>query len=338
MTLLPIKTEDYYLEDPIDYSKIADRLIVDSKAKETKRAFGGDLKYFFTWSSVAIEQDEHFPVSEETAFKFVIQHLEPDAMPKQIEDFLIDKGVKAERGLHSFATVRRRLDTLSAYHKAKGETSPTQSQKLKSLLFAMRKKAAPQKKKKAVTIDILNDLLNSCGTSLIDVRDKAILLFAWSSGGRRRSETASAVFENLTELPDGDYTYRLGKTKTDQVGQGFDVPIRGRAAAALRDWLLTSEITEGSIFRSLTRKGETKVALTGQEVNRIVKKLARRAGYDENQFGAHSLRSGFVTQAGRSGRVLADVMSMTGHRSVTTCLGYFESGTALNNPCSDLAG
>jgi len=41
---------------------------------------------------------------------------------------------------------------------------------------------------------------------------------------------------------------------------------------------------------------------------------------------AHSLRSGFVTEAGKQGIPLGEIMAMTGHRSVQTIVGYYPSG------------
>jgi lysine/ornithine N-monooxygenase len=40
----------------------------------------------------------------------------------------------------------------------------------------------------------------------------------------------------------------------------------------------------------------------------------------EGAFSAHSLRSGFVTEAGRQQIPLAETMAMTGHRSVQTVI------------------
>ena len=42
-------------------------------------------------------------------------------------------------------------------------------------------------------------MLAACTDGLIGVRDRALLLFAFASGGRRRSEVASAVMENLVQ-------------------------------------------------------------------------------------------------------------------------------------------
>ena len=54
----------------------------------------------------------------------------------------------------------------------------------------------------------------------------------------------------------------------------------------------------------------------------IVKRRAALAGLKGN-FGAYSLRSGFVTEAGKRGVPLPAVMAMNEHRSVTSVIGYF---------------
>jgi hypothetical protein len=46
----------------------------------------------------------------------------------------------------------------------------------------------------------------------------------------------------------------------------------------------------------------------------------------EGDFGAHSLRSGYVTEAGRQNVPIREAMGLTGHRSLVTFLRYFQSG------------
>ncbi|MNY56843.1 Phage integrase family protein [compost metagenome] len=62
----------------------------------------------------------------------------------------------------------------------------------------------------------------------------------------------------------------------------------------------------------------------------IVRERCALAGV-EGDFSAHSLRSGFVTEAGRRNVPLSDTMAMTGHHSVATVLGYFRAESALGN-------
>lgn len=121
----------------------------------------------------------------------------------------------------------------------------------------------------------------------------------FASGGRRRSEVAAAVIEHLTALEDGSFLYRLGHSKTDEAGTDDNPnatkPLVGPAAEAMRAWLAESGSTSGKIFRRI-RKTKAVEPLSAQAVWHIVKRRARLAGL-EADYGAHSLRSGFVTEA-----------------------------------------
>ena len=61
-------------------------------------------------------------------------------------------------------------------------------------------------------------LLATCDESLKDKRDRALLLFAWVTGGRRRSEVASATLENLQRVDADAFIYTLTDSKTNQRG------------------------------------------------------------------------------------------------------------------------
>ena len=60
--------------------------------------------------------------------------------------------------------------------------------------------------------------LACCDRSLAGQRDRALLLFAFTRGGRRRSEVTSATLENTRRLPDGSYVVSLLASKTNQGG------------------------------------------------------------------------------------------------------------------------
>lgn len=55
--------------------------------------------------------------------------------------------------------------------------------------------------------------------------------------------------------------------------------------------------------------------VSGSAINAVVKRRVHAAGLDASEFGAHSLRAGFVTQALRGGADYAEVMRQTGHTS-----------------------
>jgi integrase len=61
-------------------------------------------------------------------------------------------------------------------------------------------------------------------------------------------------------------------------------------------------------------------------VRDIVRRHAKLADQPLGKLSAHSLRSGFVTEAGKQGIGLGDTMALTGHRSVQTVMDYYQSG------------
>jgi integrase len=112
-------------------------------------------------------------------------------------------------------------------------------------------------------------------------------------------------------------------------------PLLGAAAVALTAWLQASGIGSGAIFRSVRKGGHLGEALSPAAVRAIVKERCALAGI-EGSFSAHSLRSGFVTEAGRQQVPLADTMAMTGHHSVATVMGYFRANASLQSAAADL--
>ena len=55
-------------------------------------------------------------------------------------------------------------------------------------------------------------------------------------------------------------------------------------------------------------------------------------------FSAHSLRSGFVTEAGRRQVPPGEAMKMTGHKSVGVFMGYYRAGDLLNSETARMLG
>ena len=53
-------------------------------------------------------------------------------------------------------------------------------------------------------------------------------------------------------------------------------------------------------------------------------------------FSAHSLRSGFMTEAGRQNVPLGEAMALTGHRSIQTAMRYFQAGAVQESRAADL--
>jgi len=102
--------------------------------------------------------------------------------------------------------------------------------------------------------------------------------------------------------------------------------------AAVKEWLASAEITEGPIFRQVRKGGKiTDRRLSGEAVRRVVKTHAAKLGLDARDFGAHPLRSGFLTSAAVCGASVFKMMDISRHRSVDTLRGYVREADAFRD-------
>jgi integrase len=310
-------------------------IVKEYTSKNSELAGVGDLIYWQAWLS-AIGFTFLEPITQKEIITFIVEHAQ--GLDADVDQLLVDQHYKQKLGPHKLSTIKRRIATLSSFLDGVQWDNPCRNKEVKQLCAKLAKKHGTSKPHgKAITKDILDDMLDFNEHKLIDIRDKALLLFAWASGGRRRSEVTQADMKDLVKTPQGDYIYTIPKSKTDQIGQGHSVPVKGRAAYALTKWLEASYITTGSIFKAIKKNGNLGEALSPIDVNRIVKRRLKNAGYNEKEYGAHSLRSGFVTQAGRMGKHLGDIMSLTTHKSVATVMRYYQAGSIINNSAANLA-
>lgn len=316
------------------------RIIDRGTPENTKRAYASDMRYVRAWAE-ARGVEAALPLSTETVVRFILDHVE--GMPQEVESALLRTGAKRNPGPVSINTLKRRLATLSRAHELGDFLNPITDRRVREITSRAGKAAAldgwTPAKKTAAHREILDLILATCERGgARDIRDEAMILFGWSSGGRRRSEVSSATFERLERRGD-DFVYHIGVNKTSQDGDAGTVPVAGRAAVAMTRWLNLSGINEGAIFRRIWYDGSVgDDGLCDRTVARIIQARAARAGLDAHRYGGHSLRSGFITEAGIQGVNLLDAMAMSLHRSVQVASGYHQAGAALNNQGARLAG
>ncbi len=325
----------------------------------TLRALTSDLAYLEAWAMAATDNPLPWPAPEALLLKFVAHHLwdpqrrENDpkhGMPTEVADALRRLGVLRTTGPHAPDTVRRRLANWSTLTKWRGVDGAFATPALKSAIrLAVRAVPRQRRRKsaKAVTGDVLTKLLATCGgDSLRDIRDRAILMVAFASGGRRRSEVAGLRKEQLTiEAPvsveDGpplpSLSIHLGRTKNSGASQDEVVYLTGRPVDALNAWLAVAKIDGGSVFRAIDRWGNiSRRALDPKAVNDIVKQRAAMAGLEPQDYSAHGLRSGYLTEASNRGVPLSEAMEQSRHRSVQQAASYYNSATRRNGRAARL--
>jgi integrase len=327
-------------------------LLKEGESANTVRSYASALRYWAAWFRLRYRAALSLPVPVPAVLQFLVDHVERTAdegtlthdLPPALDHALVDNGFKGHLGAPALNTVLHRLSVLSKAHQMRDVTNPTRDPAVQELVRRIRRAYAARGvrpvSKAALTRDPLEAMLATCTDGLVGVRDRAVLLFAFSSGGRRRSEVAAALMDNLIKVDETTYVYRLTHSKTDQAGSEHnadaDKPLVGPAALALTAWLRASGVTSGAIFRRV-RKTKAVEPLSGQAVGLIVKRRAQLAGL-VGDFGAHSLRSGFVTEAGRQNVPLGEAMGLTGHRSLQVFLRYFRVGAVQNTQAADLMG
>jgi integrase len=349
--ILPMERRDRLAElltdDDVETLK---HLAREGMGENSLRALASDLAYLEAWAMVATGAALPWPASESLALKFVAHHLWDPArretdpqhgMPADVAEWMRAECLLRSDGPHAPSTVKRRLASWGTLHRWKGQEGPFASPSVRSALrLAVRASARPRrrKSKRAVTRDILDRLTATCSSDrLADTRDLAILLLAFASGGRRRSEVARLRVEQLTDGPSVPLHPRdpkspalpclaiqLGRTKTDDADDEGRVLLVGRPVEALREWLERADIKKGPVFRAIDRwEAIEERALTPQSINLIVKRRCAMAGLEAREFSAHGLRSGYLTEAALRGVTLPEAMQQSQHRSVQQAASYY---------------
>ncbi|MEJ8824574.1 site-specific integrase [Variovorax humicola] len=342
-------------------------LLREGESANTRASYASAMRYWCAWYAARYGQALALPVPVPVVIQFIVDHAARKAdvdeagegngngngktksklvheLPPEIDQALVANGYKAKLGVPALNTLVHRVAVLSKAHQLAKENNPCGDALVRELLGRTRRayaqRGARAHKQRALTKDPLQAVLATCDDTLRGKRDRALLLFAWASGGRRRSEVAGATFENLRRVnPHASaiaYVYTLGHSKTNQTGaeRPEDVkPLVGSAALAMQAWLAASGIQEGALFRRIRKGGHLGEPLAPAAVRDIVKERCALAGV-EGDFSAHSLRAGFVTEAGRQAMSLPETMAMTGHHSVTTVMGYFRAESSLGSKAS----
>jgi integrase len=286
----------------------------EARAQNTRRAYGSDWQAFEAFCS---EQGlVSLPALPETVALYLTH--------------LAEKGRKV-------STIERALVSISQRHRFALQPSPRSSALVAETLRGIRRSiGVAQRGKAPVLAADLRRMLSIVADGLLGIRDRALLLLGFA-GAFRRSELVSLDVGDLAFTQDGlEVTIR--RSKTDQEGQGRKVGIpygmtpETCPVRALRAYLEASGITEGAIFRAVSRHGKlASVRLSDRAVALVVKRYAHRVGLDPRQFAGHSLRAGLATSAAKAGKSERAIMAQTGHRSVEMVRRYIRDASLFSD-------
>lgn len=310
--------------------KISERTMANIKrsiSPNTQKSYQSDLRHFKQWLD---ENDRSFSIP---------------VLPGVIADYISDLDVQN----FSMATIERRISAISWMHRVNDVHEAHTSHKMILLtLQGIRRKRAEEGRKtnsegkQPLILDELRAVIDCIDKStLIGLRDKAMILVGFS-GALRRSELVALQVEDITITgPGADIIIR--KSKTDQSGKSQSVSIlRGSTdlcpVKALITWYEASAIYSGPIFLRFTPNGTlyTK-SISCRTYADTIKKYCKLAGFNSARYSGHSSRSGMLTSAAENGSDLIPLAQHARHKTTNQTMHYIRKANRYkNNPTEGL--
>jgi site-specific recombinase XerD len=266
------------------------------------------------------------------------------ALPASPKTLCLYLAHRARQG-RSVATIAVGISAIAHQHARHNHPDPLRHAAVDRTWSGIRRThgTAPNQKAPATT-NVVRAMVESLPNGLLGMRDRALLTLGFA-GGFRRSELVALDVSDLRFIRGAGLEVKLRRSKTDQErkGQAKEIALGARTSTcpvtAVKDWLELAEIVDGPVFRSVNRHGQVgETRLTAQVVALVVKRALAAAGVPNASYSGHSLRAGLVTTAKQRGVDDADIMKLTGHRSLQTLQGYDRRAKTWQNPASGRLG
>jgi integrase len=291
------------------------------------------------------------------------------AQPLDLARYLVDQAPDRRIG-----TLTRRLSAIGKAHALAGHGDPTDDPAVREVLRGLRREhgnartGAPP----LWTSDIerivdatyaVADQAHGAGQGSAEVRDRALLLLAFTSA-LRRSELSALDLADLEGDPAGLIVH-IARSKTDQHGEGtyLGIPYAARprlcAVTAVQAWherltLLAGGTGSdgGPLFRPIDRHGRLgslgasrhgpDARLSPAAIREVVIRRAVAAGlspgHGQRFFTAHSTRAGFATQAAANGAGERAIMDQGRWRSLQVARTYIRRGSVFTDNAAGRLG
>jgi integrase/recombinase XerD len=265
-------------------------LVEKGLSKNTVSAYGRDLGSFVDFlksSKTAIES-----ANSETVSKFVAE-----LRVKKLSESSIARKVVAIRSWYNFL-----------------EKDAGISNQVKEYLPPKIPKRLP----KALTIDEVSRLIDSCDDSIIGIRNRALLELLYATGAR----VSEAVALNVGDISMSEDSVVTVKVK-GKGGKERLVPLGSYAQKALDQYLVRSRpvLLKKSNVAAFFLNESLGTRLSRQSGWQVVKDSAERAKV-ASEVSPHSLRHSFATHLLDGGADIRVVQELLGHSSVTTTQIY----------------
>jgi len=296
----------------IGYAQPLDDFLAGQLSERTRRAYATDLREFFGTRHVTPQQVHDVTFQDVVAYR----------------NDLAARGCKR-------TTINRKLSSLKSFFRmmvAAGilERNPADSSLVRGYRVddSLTGKAIP-----TLALRRILEAISAVEDDLVRTRDTA-LFHLLTYGGLRRSEAARMDWEHIRQ--EGVfYVLSLPDTKS---GILQDIKLQPVVIHHLQEYAAALKRhgygTSGAVFLSLSRNRSHGQRLTGQSINLIVKRYARRAGVP-SKVTAHMFRHTCCTLAIEGGAKPQRVQAHLRHKDLKTTMRYYENRERLVDNASD---
>ena len=254
------------------------------------------------------------------------------AHPQTIANFI----VKISNGKRSSASIRRAVAGIATIHKLNRHPDPTKDPDVVLEMRRMHRKLGRScNQAGSINADTLDKLLLATDDSIRGIRDRALLLVAYDTLCRRSELVSLQIKDVKINLKNGIETSSilLRKSKTDQDSTGKWLHLSQRAHLAMLEWMKELPKEQEILFCGLNRSLDISPQIGAGQINRIYKKIARKAGLDESAIegiSGHSMRVGAAQDLLNSGASMPIIMQRGRWSKTDTVMRYLEhSGCAV---------
>lgn len=285
----------------------------------TEKGYAHDWKIFTRWAKRFGR--EPLPASSETVSLFIADQLRRKKV----------------------VTVARYACGIAFMHRREGFQSPCDNSVHKTLRGARRMRAEQPRQMRPLSIAQLRKIASRLHGSAVAIRNRAILVLGFATAIRRAS-LASLAIEDVSFEAEG-LVILLRREKQNRegcAGRMVAVPYGKNSATCpvrtLEAWLKHRGRQPGALFCRLNNGRRDIQPLGLNAIGKIVKAAVAGAGIDPREYGPHSLRSGFITEAGIAGASTLVIAAHVGHQCLDSTARYFRPGSLFRANCAALVG
>ena len=251
--------------------------------------------------------------------------------PQTIANFI----VKMSNGKRSSASIRRAVAGIATIHKLNRHQDPTKDPDVVLEMRRMHRKLGRSSNQAgSINADTLDRLLLATDDSIRGIRDRALLLVAYDTLCRRSELVSLQVKDVKINIKNGIETSSilLRKSKTDQDSTGKWLHLSQRAHLALAEWIKKLPEGQEMLFCGLNRALDFSANIGAGQINRIYKRIARKAGLNESEIegiSGHSMRVGAAQDLLNSGASMPIIMQRGRWSKTDTVMRYVEHGNQM---------